>query len=287
MLNGLDLFSGIGALSLGLKGIVKPIAYCEIDPYAQEVLKSNMRAKHIHEAPVYGDVQKLSKRTLNLPPGVRVDVIYGGFPCQDISLIGNQKGLSGERSGLVNEIFRLTKELSPEFVFLENVPVIISNGLQEILQRFDNVGYNAQWDIVSAAMFGAPHLRKRWFLLATKKGGKAHSNNASPKSRLLGNAHIHRSDHSAREAVPVGDSARAQPERHSRADKAHIDRSRKSSKVLGAWRDPTWFQNEPSVARMAHGDADWFHRTKAIGNAVVPVCVRYAFLRLLYNHVCI
>ena len=281
MLNGLDLFSGIGALSLGLKGFVKPIAYCEIEPYAQKVLQNNMRKKIIHSAPIYSDVKTLSKK--QLPPSIHIDVIYGGFPCQDISLIGNQKGLKGERSGLVKEVFRLTEELSPEFVFLENVPVIISNGLEEIIQRFDAIGYNAQWDIVSAEMFGAPHLRKRWFLLASKKDRGSSSHTISKTCEKRGGKDFERDHHKTCEDLQVVDPACTKPQLMSNTDKKVLARLRNSSKVFDAWKDPSWFQNEPPVGRMAHGGSSWFQRSKSLGNAVGPLCARYAFLRLLYS----
>lgn len=130
MLNGLDLFSGIGGISKGLEDYVKPLAYCEIDPFCQAVLLSRMATGDITAARIWDDI-----RTLSVPPNLRehIDIIYGGFPCQDISCAGLRKGLVGERSGLFFEILRLSQEVKPAFIFLENVPGICSLGGQQVV----------------------------------------------------------------------------------------------------------------------------------------------------------
>src|SRR5690606_12278219 len=94
------------------------------------------------------------------------DVICGGFPCQDISVAGTGAGLEGERSGLFFEIIRLVGEIRPRLVFLENVPAITTRGGVRGISAFASLRYDCRWTIVSAAEVGAPHLRRRWFLLA-------------------------------------------------------------------------------------------------------------------------
>src|SRR5690606_10421534 len=128
MLRGLDLFSGIGGLTLALAPWVRPVAYCENDRYATAVLLSRMRTGDLPCAPIWDDVRTL--RGDMLPS---VDIIYGGFPCQDISCAGRGAGLAGGRSGLFFEIARLARELRPRFVFLENVPAITTRGLGDVL----------------------------------------------------------------------------------------------------------------------------------------------------------
>lgn len=113
MLNGLDLFSGIGGLTIALEPWVRPIAYCENDRYAQSVLLSRMRSGEIATAPIWDDVRTLRGDLFR----DGVDIISGGFPCQDISVAGTGKGLAGERSGLFFEIVRLARELRPKFIF--------------------------------------------------------------------------------------------------------------------------------------------------------------------------
>lgn len=177
MLNGLSLFTGIGGLDLALQEWVKPVLYCEIERYAQGVILSQISRGSLPYAPIWDDI-----RTLRGDDVGSIDIIYGGFPCQDLSAAGAGRGLAGERSGLFFEIERLVRETNPRFVFLENVPAIRTRGLNAVVQSFTELGYDCRWTIVSAAEVGAPHLRKRWFLLA-------HSNGESkklgcPKERL-------------------------------------------------------------------------------------------------------
>lgn len=166
MINGLDLFSGIGGISLGLRPWVRTICYCEQDRYACGVLLSRMRNNAIDNAPIWDDVRTLQSSHIDGP----IDIITGGFPCQDISVAGTGTGLGGERSGLFNHIARLVKETNPRFVFLENVPAIRTRGLNSVVQTFAELGYDCRWTVVSAAEVGACHIRKRWFLLAHANG---------------------------------------------------------------------------------------------------------------------
>ena len=166
VLNGLDLFSGIGGIGLALSPWVRTVAYCEQDRYAQAVLMSRMRAGDIDRAPIWDDVRTLRGDMLS-----GIDIIFGGFPCQDISVAGTGKGLEGKRSGLFFEIMRLVDEVRPSFVFLENVPAIRTRGLNRVLYEFTARGYDCRWTVLSAASVGAPHLRERWFLLAHADNG--------------------------------------------------------------------------------------------------------------------
>jgi hypothetical protein len=167
LLNSLDLFSGIGGFTLALKGIAKPVGYCEIDAGCQQVLKRHIKEGTLPKAPVFSDVRKLSAKDLNK----QVDMIVGGWPCQDLSVIGKQRGLSGDRSGLIKEVFRLTDELQPKMLFLENVPMVLHNGIDVIKAEFcKKRGYTMRWAVIPASAVGAPHYRKRWFCLLIKKG---------------------------------------------------------------------------------------------------------------------
>lgn len=171
LLNSLDLFSGIGGFTLALKGLAKPVGYCEIDAGCQAVLKKHMADGMLHKAPIFSDVCKLSKKDLATGKRPIPDIIVGGWPCQDLSVIGNQKGLSGDRSGLIKEVFRLTDELQPKMLFLENVPMILHNGIDVLKQEFcKKRGYTMRWAVIPASAVGAPHYRKRWFCLLIKKG---------------------------------------------------------------------------------------------------------------------
>jgi len=159
---GLDLFSGIGGLTKALEGYVIPAAYCENDRYAHAVLLSRMASGDLPIAPVWDDVRTLRSHDLPGP----IDIIYGGFPCQDISVAGRGAGLGGQRSGLFFEIARLVGEIRPRFVFLENVSAITVRGSERVVGELCRLGYDARWGILSAADVGANHRRERWWLLA-------------------------------------------------------------------------------------------------------------------------
>lgn len=165
MLNGLDLFSGIGGMSLALRDYVRTIAYCEIDAYCQGVLLSRQVSGDLCAAPIWDDVKTLSSGKFCC----KINIISAGFPCQDISIAGLGKGLAGERSGLFFEILRLAKEIKPNFIFLENVPAIRSKGGLQVVREIAELGYDCKWCIISAKSVGAPHKRERWFLLAYSK----------------------------------------------------------------------------------------------------------------------
>lgn len=153
----LDLFSGIGGFSLGLErtGGFETVAFCEIEPFCQKVLK-----KHWPTVPVYEDVREINK----IPSDVQL--VTAGFPCQDISLAGTGAGLSGERSGLFWEIMRAVCVVGRPRLLLENVANLLNRGLSEILGALACIGYDAQWDCIRAAQVGLPHERNRIFIVA-------------------------------------------------------------------------------------------------------------------------
>lgn len=128
----------------------------EIDPFCQRVL-----TKHWPEVPKYGDIAKLDGSELE-----RVDLICGGFPCQDLSLAGFGEGLDGSRSGLWREYFRLVGEIRPRFVLVENVSALLVRGMGKVIGDLASLSYDAEWDCLPAGYFGAPHFRERIFLLA-------------------------------------------------------------------------------------------------------------------------
>jgi DNA (cytosine-5)-methyltransferase 1 len=164
-LSVLDLFSGIGGNTLALHGITKTVAYCEFDKHAQAVLKSRMADGLIPDAPIFPDVTTLKGSDVGT-----IDMIVGGFPCQDISCAGKGAGIvEGTRSGLFYEIMRLTDEIKPRFLFLENVPAIRTRGLDIVLRELTQRRYDCRWTMLSAAQVGARHKRERWFALAVRR----------------------------------------------------------------------------------------------------------------------
>jgi len=153
-----SLFSGIGGLELGLEcaGLGQTAWQVEQDPFCRAVL-----AKHWPDAVRYDDVRTVGAH--NLTP---VDVICGGFPCQDISLAGKGAGLAGERSGLWFEYLRIVQEVKPRVVIIENVAALRTRGLATVLAGLASAGYRADWALAAASDVGAPHRRKRLFVVA-------------------------------------------------------------------------------------------------------------------------
>jgi DNA (cytosine-5)-methyltransferase 1 len=158
----LDLFSGIGGFSLGLErtGGFETVAFCEIDERSRATLR-----KHWPSVPCFPDVCGLTASAL-AARSIEVDVICGGFPCQDISISGLGAGLHGSRSGLWFEFARLVGELRPSYVIVENVAELLDRGLGEVLGSLASVGYDAVWDCIPAAFVGAPIIRDRVWILA-------------------------------------------------------------------------------------------------------------------------
>lgn len=231
-MNVLDLFSGIGGFSLGLERAgMRTVAFCEIDPYARAVLR-----KHWPDVPCYEDVRELDATRL-AADGIAVDVICGGFPCQDISFAGGGAGLAGERSGLWSEIARLVSELRPRYVIVENVAALLVRGIGDVLGGLARIGYDAEWSVVSACSVGAPHVRRRVFIVAY------------PDS-IYGRPRVW--DTAAREIWPL----------------QAIDSFEDSR---ASWR--TRLANPSALYGGANGAAGGMDRNRAIGNAVVPQVV--------------
>lgn len=152
-----SLFAGIGGFDLGFERAgFETVWQVEIDPWCRKVL-----AKNFPNAERFDDVRTVGAHNLK-----RVDVICGGFPCQDISLSGFGAGLDGERSGLWREMLRIIGELRPLFVAIENVSALLSRGLVRVLCDLAGIGFDAEWECLQAGHFGAPHERERVFILA-------------------------------------------------------------------------------------------------------------------------
>lgn len=170
LLRSLDMFSGIGGITHGLRGLCEPVAYCEIDEACRTILRKLMDKGAIPRAPLLGDVSSVTAEDVG---GSNVDIILAGFPCPGFSAIGKRAGFEHPGSGLFAHIVRLVDVFDPPFVFLENVPPILSResgGCQHVCESLGARGYSARWMILPAfAVNGAaPHERKRWFCLCWK-----------------------------------------------------------------------------------------------------------------------
>jgi DNA (cytosine-5)-methyltransferase 1 len=176
----LDLFSGIGGFSLGLERAgMQTVAFCEIDKFCQKIL-----AKHWPSVPIYDDVTSLTAERLRAD-GISVDVICGGFPCQDISTAGKGAGLNGKRSGLWREYARLIGELRPQYVIVENVAALLYRGIERVLGDLASLRYDAEWHCISAAHVGAPHRRDRVWIVAYPNNSSQSVSAINAKTRRL------------------------------------------------------------------------------------------------------
>ncbi len=176
------LFAGAGGGLLAdlLLGHI-PIGACEIEPYPRNVLLARQRDGILPSFPIWDDVCSLD----GTPWRGSVDVLCGGFPCQDISAAGKGAGISGERSGLWKEYARLIGEMRPKFVFAENSPNLRTRGLVTVLKDLASMGYDAKWCVLGAGDIKAPHQRKRMWVLAYPhskrfKGGLLEEERAVP-----------------------------------------------------------------------------------------------------------
>lgn len=255
----LDLFSGLGGLSLGLErsGGFETVAFCEIDPFCRRIL-----AKHWPNVRQYTDVRILTADTLRRD-GIAVDVICGGFPCQDLSRAGSRAGLEGARSGLWTEFARLIGDIRPLFVIVENVPDILSLGLGRILEDLAARGYDAFWDCIPASAVGAPHLRDRcWLVAHTQHSNSNYTGSYPAKVHINGEAEFRYQQ----ECVfgPVGENVPdANGERELQPERCERDERRR-------FGNSSRWDAEPAVGRVAYGIPDGVDRIKALGNAVVP-----------------
>lgn len=164
-LNGLAICAGVGGLELGLTFALgdryRCVGYVERDAYAAATLVARMADASLDSAPIWDDIATFDGRPWR---GI-VDCLSAGFPCQPFSAAGKRRGLDDKR-WLWPDIARVIREVQPRWVFLENVPGLIRRGLAAVLWDLADCGFAAEWDVFSAAEVGAPHLRKRLFLLA-------------------------------------------------------------------------------------------------------------------------
>jgi DNA (cytosine-5)-methyltransferase 1 len=275
MLRTLDLFSGIGGFSLGLErtGGFQTVAFCEIEPFCRRVL-----SKHWPGVPIYEDVRQLSADTLRRD-GIAVDVICGGFPCQDISTAGRRAGLEGARSGLWSEYARLIGEIRPRFVIVENVPGLLSLGMATVLGELSEIGYDAVWDCIPASACGAPHRRDRVWIVAYSSSARRRQNAGGASGHEGAHEGRTTEDHHQPGCNGESDDTRVVADANTgnvngRRGALQMGRQRVSGETAhyGDSGRAQW-SPEPDVGRVAHGVSNRVDRLGGLGNAVVPQVV--------------
>lgn len=293
-MNELALFAGAGGGILGGKLLGwRTVCAVEYNPYAASVLVARQNDGLLPPFPVWDDV-----RTFDGSPWRGcVDVVSGGFPCQDISAAGKGNGIAGERSGLWVEMARIIGEVRPRFCFVENSPMLTSRGLGDVLRDLAALGYDAEWGVLGAADVGAPHRRERIWILAYRDGLRE----LQPQGREReqwgrvgnGSEDVANTDEIVRRGRPrmLGAGGRFEPENS--GDVSDASGKRLEKRVSGATRqaaireferqsfDGTVWAVEPDVGRVAHGVAARVDRLQALGNGQVPQCAAEAFSRLL------
>lgn len=275
----LHLFAGIGGGILGgmLLGHV-PVAAVEINPYCRQVLKARQADGSLPSFPIFEDVKDFDGREWR----GKVDIIAGGFPCQDISLAGAGKGLAGDRSGLWFEMLRVVRAVEPSFVFVENAAALRHRGLDTVLQGLAEGGFDAEWSLLSAASIGALHRRDRMWILG------AHPDRAA---RAVADAAL-RQVHDRGPRVVEAQVSRGVGE-HAAAVASGQDvavagssgfpkrEGKEAERALSAIGRSSWWASEPSVGRVVDGHPGRVDQLKALGNAQVPLCAAVAFEQLL------
>ena len=278
----LDLFSGIGGFSLGLErtGEFETVAFCEIESFPRSVL-----AKHWPGVPCYEDVT-----VADFGPVGPVDVVTGGFPCQDISFAGAGAGLAGKRSGLFWHIIRTVCMVGQPKLLLENVAGLLNRGLAEVLGALASIGYDAEWHCIPASAVGAPHRRDRIWIIADH-GSEQHEGGRDPISGALASELSGADTHPEGErCFEAGQLRHQQPEERASslceelADANRDNVQGKQSGIVDAqercgsiWGPAGscsdglgWWATEPDVGRVAHGVPRRVDRLKGLGNSVVP-----------------
>jgi DNA (cytosine-5)-methyltransferase 1 len=287
-LNELALFAGAGGGILGgqLLGW-RTVCAVEWEPYAACVLAARQNDGLLPPFPIWDDVQTFDGRPWR---GV-AQVISGGFPCQDISIAGKGDGLDGERSGMWKQMARIICEVGPEYVFVENSPMLVSRGLGAVLGDLSSMGFDAKWGIVGAKDVGANHQRDRiWIVAHSNSNGwttrkKSRSIGTTVSEQQEGQNNSLNSERASGLSSTEGDVSNSMLNRlqgigSNRTTEGQIGlRCRKGryeeQNIYGA--DSTWWSTEPDIRRVVNGMDARVDRLKAIGNGQVPLCAATAW----------
>lgn len=259
-----SLFAGIGGFDLGLERAGFECRWqVELNPYCRRIL-----AKHWPNVPRHDDVKTFPFS--GTPEQWRVDLISGGFPCQDVSLAGKGEGIDGSRSGLWKEFRRIICELRPRFVFVENTPGLLVRGLGRVLGDLAALGFDSEWESIPSAAFGASQLRERVFILAHRQGERLPADLLAPRPDVRGGdqARWRWNEQFERLGGRLGDHAYPPP----------FDYEGWSRSPQGDWPAPCV---ERGVRGATHGVPEGLDRVTALGNAVDPQPVEWIGRRLI------
>lgn len=287
-----SLFAGIGGFERGAEmafdeaGIPHQTLWqVEQDKFCQKILK-----KHWPQSKIYNDVRDIKKD--NVAP---IDILMAGFPCQDISSAGLKRGIyEGKKSSLWWEVWRITRDLQPRILVLENVANIIRLGGTDVIGSLAEIGYDAEWSIVSARERGSCHLRERWFCVAypgserclerqrleEKMESKRYKKLQREKSKESGMSKPTHRDYSHVTNPESGSSSYRDPVIKAKEDREAWFGSAKFRQQHPRDLQPTFWERHPhpsAFCRVDDGVPNRVDRLRALGNAIVPQCSQYLF----------
>ena len=307
------LFAGAGGGILGGKMLGwRTVCAVEWEPYPASILAARQNEGFLESFPIWDDVQSFNGRPWR---GI-VDVVSGGFPCQDISAAGKGAGIDGERSGMWGEMARIILEVRPKFVFVENSPMLTSRGLGRVLGDLATMGFDAQWGVLGAADVGANHQRNRIWIVAKWRGQLSYAqhnrigrweqqqksiekeatelaNTKSARTRKNNNglwqgvSGVSRGQ-KTENSEACTELANSGNERLQGGERIRDNNKKNIGGFAGAHGaitecNPTygteadWWNIEPNLGRVADGVAARVDRLKAIGNGQVPLCAAEAW----------
>ena len=277
----LDTFAGIGGFSYAAEKLVggfETTQFIEINPYCQKVLNKNW--SHV---PIHDDITTFTAKSGEF------DIITGGFPCQDISVAGLQKGITKEtRSGLFYELIRVIRMVRPRYVVLENVAAILNRGLDIVLRELYEAGYDAEWAVISASSLGACHQRSRWWLVAypndngsssSEECGFNDQTNTSTQEGQNQSCQSQRSSESRNSTTIQQTTELTYPNsKRLQGLRGEYELQESSRERTFTWRNsgitlnPNWkrYKSKPTLCRGDDGLSHRVDRLKALGNSVVP-----------------
>jgi DNA (cytosine-5)-methyltransferase 1 len=299
-LNELALFAGAGGGILGGKLLGwRTVCAVERDAYAAQVLAQRQNDGILEAFPIWSDVCSFDGKPWR---GI-VDVVSGGFPCQDISAAGKGAGIEGERSGMWKEMARIIGEVRPEYAFVENSPMLTTRGLGTVLADLASLGFDAEWGVLSAADVGANHERQRIWLLARQRNFLSHAEHnrdgwgeqfsqGIKKENNMANANVSQQQRERKSIGILEGLARFRDSSFMVSNTSSIGQSRQrqyeqsintaqnengqANNVISIGGFEQWV-TEPKLGRVANGLAYRMDRLKAIGNGQVPLCAATAF----------
>jgi DNA (cytosine-5)-methyltransferase 1 len=273
-MNELHLFAGAGGGILGgmLLGHT-PVCAVEIEPYCRKVLLQRQRDGILPKFPIWDDVCTFD----GTPWRGKVDVICGGFPCQDISAAGKGAGIEGQRSGLWKEMARIIGEIRPRYVFIENSPLLRTRGLSVVLKDLAEMGYDARWGVLGAVDIGAPHKRDRIWIVGNVADFMCNRSQRVGKDwKSSGQAGLcsRKGGYEEQGLHMAYTNNERNVRRFGRMGATQSQHDHRGSEVDGSGE---WWSIEPRLGRVANGVANRVDRLKAIGNGQVSAVAAKAF----------